>query len=237
MSKINIKTEKEAGSDLLYLLGYPLGYTPLVYYQLVKGLNKGVFKNSGKNEFFNFDSNDLILNDYHFELRQKHENGLYNYWEDKYKNIKLRFLESMHEYNDDFYIFRDTVEPSAFSEFLSFQSEYRESKTNAIIVNVDTNYLAKSLDNKSIYFPTNASDVGESKEGLIESISQVKNNYESLSENNPSVEIVDIEDFFKRPTIVLDIANQLGYKINKNNYKNHLGRKIRKYKSKYEKNI
>jgi len=212
--------------NVLYLLGYPFGFTPQVYYQLVNGLGKGDFKDVNKGEFFNFKNVDHPVNDDHYFLMKKYENEDYRYWSDDYIKLKLNFLEIFDEYNMEFYIFRDTVEPQVFFNFLTD----RKTGLNVIILDVDTDYLVNNMFQKKIFFPTNLIGYEETKEALEKSIELCKNNYKQLAEKTDTVEIVNVEDFFEKPEMIFDVVEDMGYSIKKSRKKNYLGEKVLEFK-------
>jgi len=225
-------TKKE--EDIFYLLGYPMGFTPQAYFQLVKGLNKGIAESVNKGEFLNLSTVKNPYTETHYDLIKKHEDGLNEYWCKSYESEKKSFCNQVDKFNIKFYIFRDTVEPKIMYEFLNEEV----IKPKGIILDVDTDFLVDNYLNKGIYFPANYldkvitsnDDKENCRKALTTCLEEAKSNYQKLADKNRNIEIVKLEDFIKKPTILLEIAQSIGYNVN---IKNFLGNNVKTISKQY----
>lgn len=218
--------------DILYLLGYPMGFTPQAYYQLVSGLNDGIANGINKGEFLNISTVECPYTELHYDLIKKHESGLNEYWGSNNSSLKKAICNQVDKYNIKFYVFRDTVEPKIMYEFLNDDV----IKPKGIILDLDTDYLVDKYCENELYFPANYLDYvitsndsyDDCRKALEESLTMAKSNYRELADKNRNIEILKLEDFIKKPTKILEIAQSIGYDVN---IKNFLGDNV-KYISK-----
>lgn len=218
--------------DNLYILGFPFVYTPQLYYQIVKGLNKGTFKGINKGEFLNIASVKDPVNNTHYELVDLYnrEDCSYNYWCNDNKKIKLRFLKELEKYTPNTVVVRDTVEPNIFREFISDKN----IEPKAIVIDCDPEFVAKKLAEKNLYFPTNLVGYKEDEDKILNAVTMARNRYLRASNQMEGVKVVDILDALDDPLKPLRLAKELGFEIEDERMKNYLGNKVKKYKKEYK---
>lgn len=219
---------KRAGKEPFYILGYPLGFTEQVYYQVVKGIRKGTNEYLNRGEVFNFKTVSEPLNVQHHDLIRLHEKGENRYWCESNRLLKEMFLDDLHNYNSKFLIIRDTVEPKIMTSVL--KDTYNPK---VLMIKPDKNYLVEKLYENDIFFPTNIIDRDEKTKKNLEL--SIEKSYEEcfykLKQKRTNAYILDVKDFFKSPIKVLDIVENMGFDVKKENY---IGEKLNKYKKMYK---
>lgn len=212
--------------DILYLLGYPFGFTQQCYYQIVNGIKGGTSEGVNKGEFLNIASLKCPYTEIHYDLICKHNNNDNKYWCEDNKRLKMEFCRQVNDCSSKFFVFRDTVEPKIMYDFLS-----SIDNPKGIIIDLDEDYLVNNMNKHKVYFPTNLVGYEESVNSLRRAITKAKDMYRKLSDDNKNIEILDLDDFIKYPTRILDIVSSFGFEVDKKNY---LGKNINSIRKKYK---
>jgi|GEM_PF-2796212 len=222
----------EINDENIYILGFPFGFTEQLYYQVVNGINKGTFKGIKQGEFFNFSNVDYAVNRTHHDLMKKKEkmNGRYFYSSDNYKKLKQRLLKQLDLLTAETVVVRDTVEPELFRYYLSTVGGERQ----AIFLDVEPEFVVDKMVSNDVYFPTNLVGYKEDRETLLEAVTKARKGYTRLQKEVEGVRHLDVLDFLETPLKPLRMARDMGFEVKDDRFKNHLGRKIMKWKNSYK---
>jgi len=225
----------DINGENIYILGFPFGFTEQLYYQIVNGINKGTFDGIKHGEFFNFSNVECPVNETHYELmtKKKEMDGRYFYSSDNYKKLKEHFLKHLDFLTAETVVVRDTVEPEIFRTYLS----KIEKKRNVIFLDVEPEFVVNNLLSKNVYFPTNLVGYKEDKDTLLKAVTKARKGYTRLQKEVEGVRHLDVLDFLDDPLKPLRMARDMGFEVKEERFKNHLGRKIRKWRNSYKKVI